>query len=435
MTAPSSIKQADEVFGISPNIHKDSYVDRGRLDAKMKRLLKRDQHIALKAPSKAGKTWLRKKALNNPIEIQCRVGQSVDEIYTNALAALGIKLEITRTRTNSFSGHAEAEGEGALSIFVRACAKIGGAIGRENTATYQQLRQSVTNLNFIAECIKESGRRLVVEDFHYLPKDQRKLFAYEMKALWELGVFVVVVGIWEETNYLLSLNHDLAGRIEEVSVRWSHEELKEILISGGTALNIRFSEEVIKEITRFSYSSAGILQALASRTLEAAGIEETQEHETVISDIELARTAAKKQAKQSRSIYEDFAKKVAVGIRRRNNSTHIYAYAMEAIMRHDDTELATGIPVHRIYELAHARQDRINLGNLRNILRKLESIQTDEDSRGLILLYSEDDDVVSVVDHQLLLYRHFRETPWPWDVIISEIDRNPSNGVDYERDE
>ena len=422
MTTLSNVKKAHEVFGISPNIHNDSYVDRGNLDTRMRRLLDRSQHIALKAPSKAGKSWLRKKALDNPIEIQCRIGMTVDEIYTDALAALGIKLEITRTQNKSFSGHAEVEGEGGFKIFARVCAKLGATIGGENTVTLQQLKQSVTNLNFIAECLKESGRRLVVEDFHYLSKDQRKLFAFEMKALWELEVFVVVTGIWEETNYLLSLNHDLAGRIEEVSIRWKPEELKEILVSGGAALNVRFSVEVINEITRFSYNSAGILQALTSRTLEAADIEKTQEHETIISDIELVRAAAKEQAMQSKSVYDDFAKKVTAGIRQRNNSTHIYAYTMEAIMQHSDAELAAGVSVHKIYELAHARQDRLNLGNLRNILGKLEFIQADDDGRGLILQYSEDDDVVSVVDHQLLLYRHFRENPWPWDIVISEIE-------------
>lgn len=347
---------------------------------------------------------------------------TVDEIYTDALAELGIKLEITRTQNKSFSGHAEVEGEGGFKIFARVCAKFGATIGSESAVTVQQLKQSVTNLNFITECLKESGRRLVIEDFHYLSKDQRKLFAFEMKALWELEVFVIVTGIWEETNYLLSLNHDLAGRVEEVSIKWKPEELEEILVSGGTALNVLFSKDVIREIIRFSYHSAGILQAIADRALQAAGITEAQEFETAISDITLVAKAAKDQADQFQSVYNSFAKKVTAGIRQRNNSTHIYAYAMEAIMQHDDTELVIGVPVHRIYELAHARQNRINLGNLRNILGKFESIQADDNEQGLILLYSEEDDTVSVVDHQFLLYRHFRKGPWPWDVIISDIE-------------
>lgn len=434
INTPTRGKQSSEVFGISPTIHNDSYVDRGKLDARMNALLGRDQHIALKAPSKAGKTWLRKKVINNPIEIQCRIDQQVDDIYTAALATLGIKLEITRTEHNSFSGQAEAEGEGGVGIFARARAKLSGTITREHATEQKQLKQDITNLDFIAECIKESGRRLVIEDFHYLPRKQRQLFAFELKALWELGVFVIVVGVWEETNYLLSLNHDLAGKVEEISIRWNYDDLRSILLSGGRALNVQFSEDVIKEISNLSYKSAGILQALALKTLDAAGIYEWKAEETIISDIGLVRTAAEEHAEQISSIYENFAKKVAKGIRQRTNSTGIYAYTMEAIMKYDDAALMTGVSTHAIYDLAHARQGRINLGNLRNILGKLESIHTDEEGRGLILQYSEDDDIVSVVDHQLLLYRRFRKTPWPWDVIISEIDSNPSCEGGYEKD-
>jgi len=435
INTPARKKQSSDVFGISPTIHNDSYVDRGKLDAKMNALLRRDQHIALKAPSKAGKTWLRKKVLDNPIEIQCRIDQQVDAIYKAALATLGIKLEITRTEHNSFSGQAEAEGEGGLSIFARARAKLSGTIAHEHVTEHRQLKQDITNLDFIAECIKESGRRLVIEDFHYLPRNQRQLFAFELKALWELGVFVIIVGVWEETNYLLSLNHDLAGKVEEISIRWNYDDLKSILLSGGRALNVRFSEDVIKEISNLSYKSAGILQALALKTLDAAGIYEWQEKETIISNIELVRTAAEEHAAQISSIYENFAKKVAKGIRQRTNSTGIYAYTMEAIMKYDDAALMTGVSTHAIYDLAPPRHRRNKLCNLNTILGKLESIHTDEEGRGLILQYSEDDDIVSVVDHQLLLYRRFRKTPWPWDVIISEIDNNPSGEAGYEKDE
>ena len=65
INTPTRGKQSSEVFGISPTIHNDSYVDRGKLDARMNALLGRDQHIALKAPSKAGKTWLRTKVIHN----------------------------------------------------------------------------------------------------------------------------------------------------------------------------------------------------------------------------------------------------------------------------------------------------------------------------------------------------------------------------------
>jgi len=428
-------KLSSDVFGISPTIHSESYVDRGKLDTRMGMLLTRDLHIALKAPSKAGKTWLRKRVLNNPIEVQCRVDQGVDDIYTSALSALDIKLEIRRTESNSFSGFAEASGEVGVALLSKVRGSANGAIAREEITEHRSLKHDVNNLEFIGACITESGRRLVIEDFHYLTKKQRELFAFELKALWELGVYVIVVGVWEETNYLLSLNHDLAAKVEEVSIKWDDDDLEQIMLLGGRALNVRFSDDVTQEITQLSYKSAGILQALTLKTLDAAGIYETQDKLTTIDNIELVRAAANEHAAQISSIYENFANKVAKGIRQRKNSTGIYAYTMAAIMSHEDAALMSGVSTHAIYDLAHARQSRINLANMRNILGKLELLHTDKEGRGLIIQYSEDDDTVSVVDHQLLLYRRFRKSPWPWDTIIADIERCSEDDAGYESDD
>lgn len=435
MATPLTTKRSSDVFGISNIIHIDSYINRGRLDEKMEMLLGRPQHIALKAPSKAGKTWLRKKALNDPIEVQCRIDQKVDDIYISALSALGIKLTINRTTRDSFSGQAEGAAEGGWKLLATVRTKLSGSIQHETSSEHRELKQSIQNLDFIAECIKTSGRRLVVEDFHYLSRDQRALFAFEMKALWELGIFVIVVGVWEETNYLLSLNHDLSGKVEEVSVTWSRDDLKEILRRGGDALNVMFSDSVAEELTSLSYGSAGIFQALTLKTLDEARVFHTQKDRAMISDQELVTVAAEAYSQQISSIYGDFAKKVAKGIRQRKNSTGIYAHAMAVIMSFSDDQLMAGVSTHDIFKVAHARQGRIQLNNLRNILGKLETLHTDSEGRGLIIQYSDDDDKVSVVDHQILLYRRFRKGPWPWDDVLAEMGSNSSLNTGYDADE
>ncbi len=53
--------QVDQVFGISPEVREHSYVDRGNLDEEMIRMLRRTTHIAVRGPSKSGKSWLRQK--------------------------------------------------------------------------------------------------------------------------------------------------------------------------------------------------------------------------------------------------------------------------------------------------------------------------------------------------------------------------------------
>ena len=64
--------------------------------------------------------------------------------------------------------------------------------GQASTMTEQKLDilgEDIHNLRFIAELIKESKRRVVIEDFHYLSIIQRKIFAFDLKTLWDFSCF------------------------------------------------------------------------------------------------------------------------------------------------------------------------------------------------------------------------------------------------------
>ena len=125
-------------------------------------------------------------------------------------------------------------------------------------------------------------------------------------------------------------------------------------------------------------------------------------------------------AEQLNPLYQQFAKRVSGGIRKRSNSTGIYAHAMAVILRASDDELASGLPLDTIYNRAHEREPRIQKGNLRSVLEKFEGLQVDEEGRGLVLAYNEATEEITVVDMQLLLYRRYSTVSWPWETIITE---------------
>lgn len=71
-----------EVFGIKPSISELSYIDRGSLDKEFRKLVDRQQtHIAIRGASKAGKSWLRQRVLDDPIIVQCRLSYTTLDIY------------------------------------------------------------------------------------------------------------------------------------------------------------------------------------------------------------------------------------------------------------------------------------------------------------------------------------------------------------------
>jgi hypothetical protein len=89
---------------------------------------------------------------------------------------------------------------------------------------------------------------------------------------------------------------------------------------------------------------------------------------------------------------------VSGGIRNRKDSTGIYAHAMAVILESSDSDLMRGLSSDKIFEIAHARQNRIQRGNLAKVLEKFEELQVDDDGRGLVLSYNEATGEVSIVD-------------------------------------
>lgn len=414
--------RTDEVFGISPEVRDASYVDRGELDSKLKRSLRRTRHIAIQGPSKSGKSWLRQKVIDNPIVVQCRLNKSFADIYVDALSQLGIKLTLSESKSGSVKGSISASGEVGAALLGKIGINVQAESSESAERTEKPVGQDVDDLRYIADILKASNRRLIIEDFHYMSTGDRRSFSFDLKALWDYGVFVVIVGVWSETNLLLHLNPDLAGRVDEVSVAWSPQDLREILNKGEKKLNISIGDKVKNRLVELAYTNAGVLQQLTLFTLDDAGIEGKKLVAQKLDNLEHVDAAAMEYADQLNPVYQQFSKQVSGGIRSRRNATGIYAYAMATIIEASDDELIYGLNARRIFEVAHSRQDRIQFGNLKAILEKIPELQVDDEGRGLILTYNSATEEVSVVDRQLLLYRRFATVKWPWEDMIAESD-------------
>lgn len=416
------MKKTDDVFGLSVNYRPLSYVDRGRLDKEVTKLLSRDIHIAIRGESKCGKSWMRQKNISNSIVIQCRLNKTVNDIYVDTLSQLEIKLELEKNTSGTIRGKVSAKG--SIGTKILSSLGIGAELeGAGSTGSKKKIiGHDVEDLRFIADIIKKSNRRLVIEDFHYLDVNERKKFAFDLKALWDYSVFVTIIGVWSQSNMLIYLNPDLSGRVHEISIAWSSDELKSVLDTGGKHLKISFSEEIKKQINSLCYGNVGILQKLALEMLDQKGIITEREIEYQFDYLLLLETSALFYAEQLNPLYQQFAKRVSKGIRTRKSSTGIYAHAMSVILDASDEKLINGLHVDEIYSIANSRQSRIQKGNLKVILEKIDGLQVDEEGRGLIVTYNEATEEITVIDKQLLLYRKYCTVQWPWENIIAEVD-------------
>lgn len=417
------MKRTDEVFGMSNEILPDSYVDRRALDADLKRLIGRRVHIAIRGPSKCGKSWLRQKAVPDAIVVQCRLGYTNIDIYTAALAHLGVSLTIETTDKFGMKGTVEAQASAGNDLIGKVALKMGLETSGERQNKSVQVGRNITDLKFITELIKASGRKLIIEDVHYMSIDQREILSFDLKTMWDLGCFAILVGVWGTSNMFVRHNPELSGRVHELSIEWGPDDLSSIIEKGSKALKISFSSQIKSKAVIDAFGNAGLLQRLILATLDERGIDQEQETLTNINEIDAYDGAAMMVADQLNGVYLKFAERVAAGIRTRQDATGIYAHAMSAVLEAADVLHMTGISVDHIYDVSHARQQRIQKSNLKSILAKIDGLQVDQEGRGLVITYNQDEECVLNVDRQLLFYRKYLTMRWPWEELIAEADQ------------
>lgn len=328
---------------------------------------------------------------------------------------------IERQSGNSVESTFKAETDLGLSLIGKLRASLGISVESNNSEKSLVVGRGIDDLRFISEILLLSGRRLVIEDFHYLHPKSREAFAHDLKTFWDLKVYCVVIGIWTDNNMLVHLCPDLSNRIIERSVYWTDEDLESVITKGSGALRIEIDQNTTLRLVKDSFGTVGILQTLTLALLDEVGIEETL---PVIKHIDCSphyQSVAMESAEQLNAVYQTFATRVVKGIRNRQNSTGIYAHTLKTIMECSDSELTTGIHTDKIYEIAKKREGRIQKPNLRQILGKIEGLQVDTEGRGLILSYVRSRDEVTVVDKQLFFYRKYATVNWPWDQVLEDL--------------
>jgi hypothetical protein len=136
-------------------------------------------------------------------------------LLREALGRLGVAATLHMSKTRDIEGTLDFKGAGELGIKILAKAKVeasaGTKVSSSTTTEAEPVGQTAADLLWVVRTIVESGKRLVLEDFHYLDEETQREFAFLLKAMGEYGMFVVVVGVWPKDHLLTYYNGDLAS--------------------------------------------------------------------------------------------------------------------------------------------------------------------------------------------------------------------------------
>jgi hypothetical protein len=410
-----------QVFGIAERINAESYIDRGGLDAQFRYALATERHVAIHGESKQGKSWLRSRILDEKsfVLIQCQHGTTVEGLFTDALAALGVRAELKSTLGNEVEGSIDLTGSagvragflGHLGIGLKTSGRRARSVGRE----MQAFGQAAGNIRWVAEAIRKSGRRLVIEDCHYLTDDCFRQLAFLLKALGAYGVHIIVVGIWPQDHLLTYYNGELSSRIEDIHLKWTAEELDHVLQKGSKALNIILSPKLRNDIVADAGGNVGLLQSIIEQICREENILERQATSPLLTSgpsLERARMAVARQMRlRFRTFAENFDGAPLSG------SSVIHRELLRAFTGSADEELIEGVSVVRLCDVM-ARNGCIEVepSVLQEALEQVPAMQARIAISPPVMIYSRYGQQVFLADQSFLFYRRYGDPRWPWNL-------------------
>lgn len=412
-----------EVFGIGVGSTTPAYVDRGKLDAAFNSSLKANRHVSVHGGSKQGKTWLRKRALapDQSIVVQCTITATSTSILEEALAQIGVTASLKRTKNGSLAGEVQVSagmsakaGIPGASADARMEVSAGGSATAGAELEEHFLAQTVANLHWVSWAINRSGKRFVIEDFHYLPIEEQRVFSYWVKALGEYGCHVLVIGVWAQSHLLSYFNGDLEGRVDDIHLKWSVDELRQVLLRGALALKIKFSDEIVEKLIKDSYGNVGLLHRLAYQVCVLADVD-NQPAGTTIDSLEELATARREVASQMSGRFETFASNFVRGMRRMPEGLVVYLHLLRAFTETDDSVLLDrGVDSSDLLRAIQGEGTQLRGSDLTQALERIDQLQVKIEVSPPVLTYHRPGKRVQLVDRSFLFFRKYGEHSWPW---------------------
>jgi hypothetical protein len=189
---------------------------------------------------------------------------SPDEIWSRVLDWMKVpsSTEVSSSTSGSVSIDGKAKANVAIPLIGKAEAEGGGSaeVGHERgkAATFER-----GGLAQVVHEIANSDYVLLVDDFHYMPRDVQAETAKSLKEAVRLGIKVCTAAVVHRGDDLVRANPELRGRVRAIDLEyWKPGELHKIATAGFGALNADVTEQLIDELVGEAAGSPQLMQLL-----------------------------------------------------------------------------------------------------------------------------------------------------------------------------
>ena len=430
--------RVEEVFGVTGK-QVASYVERPHVDDKFKDALRTDKQIIVYGASKQGKTALVKKYIDydENIFISLSPKSTLKDIYQSMLRKSGVTL---RTSFSEGTGdttkvRAKASIQGAVALVFKA--KVETSIDKEQTTKledkYEEIEFNLELPDDVADLMHRAGQKKVVilENFHYLPEELQRTFAYDLRTFQDLRVRFVILGVWKEANRLSQFNGELQDRVYEIPVEpWESDDFERIAKKGEDLLNIKLATVIIEGCIDNAFNSVGVYQELLKTTCQESGVESKQTNNIFLDDVSALYRAISHKAEEYSGRHLRNLESIAAG----NGSLiqkdkplpyFLHYYIVQHILNIGYDGFNGGVTkesiMHAIKQVHH-RRDELKGPQLTSILKGLTDYQAVRGVNPPVIAYDSNSRLLKVVDSTFYFFLKNVELAAIKDEIVCPLD-------------
>lgn len=396
-----------DVFGVSNSVVK-SYVERPKVDNKIKMAIRSDRQIIVHGASKQGKSALVSKYIDYSESIVVRLTPTSDiaGIYHSMLRQSGIVLKTSYTDGTGSSMKTEVKAKIKAAIALFGSGEVEGSGGvssnRDSKTNYQEVPFNLELAQDVGELLKKINLKkfIILENFHYLSEEIQKTFSYDLRTFQEIGIRFVILGVWREKDRMSQYNGDLLDRVEEIAVEpWSKEDFKKIAISGSEYLNITFSNTIIEKCIAASFGSVGVFQELLKEICTEAGICDETSGPVTIDNLYFLEKAIKTKTASYTGRHQRALESLASGL---GQTTLMLPYYLVKVLLSNGYDYVNGgisrEDLERNIIKIHQSGDEVKTANITALLNSLAELQHKKDINPPILGYDSNIRLLQVVD-------------------------------------
>lgn len=261
------------------------------------------------------------------------------------------------------------------------------------------------------QALRVSNKPLIVDDFHYLPREQQAQLVRAVKSLIFEGLPVIFIAIPHRRLDAVKVEREMTGRIETITVPpWDNDELIKIPLTGFPLLNIELSDQIIQKLASEAIGSPHLMQEFCREICNMEGIKETLNEKLkidIINEDSLFRNVAQntgkvifdKLSKGPRQRSDRMERKLSDG-----SSTDIYGLVLKAL-----AQIRPGLDTIEYESLRTAIRD-VSSGaqpqahEVTRVLDKMSQIAASDESSTPVIDWEKDERILHITDPFFAFY-------------------------------